>query len=94
MSDTSQIIEVDEDLVEIARQIVGAGKSEADWAELEADDYFQIRRWCGGFDADENAFTFSYYATDGVEYWYQFDLKEAERIADGSIRTLKAELAE
>ncbi|RME56820.1 hypothetical protein D6779_09940 [Candidatus Parcubacteria bacterium] len=79
----------DEDLITICREIVAAGKTEKDWAASESDDMFQRGSYCGGFDADENEFCFET-VVDGVEYWFQFSLNDAARIADGEAVTLEA----
>ena len=83
-------VRVDLDLVSIVREIVESGRTEAEWAENESDDMFQRNRWCGGFDADEAAFTFSYYDPSGAEFWCQFKLEQAAKILDGSLQELGA----
>ena len=53
------------------------------WAEIESDDMFQAGDFCGGFDADEKEFCFSFHHQSGTEYWFQFDLSVAVNIANG-----------
>ena len=87
------IIVVDDELRSVCRDLLSEGWSEAEWAEREADDWIQTERYVGGFDADENAFTFSHYADDD-ELWFQFTLAEAEAIVAGTLTQLEARRAE
>lgn len=75
-------IESDEELRTICREIVACGWSEAEWAQRESSDMFQLGAYCGGFDATEGAFCFEV-QLDGVEYWFQFGLDEARRVSVG-----------
>jgi hypothetical protein len=68
--------------------------SEADWAEHESDDWWQTEELCGGYDATESAFCFSYYAPEGDEFWFQFTLAQAAKIANGEITTITARFSE
>ena len=61
---------IDAELRAICADILAEGLDEAGWAAVEADDAFQTARYVGGFDADEGAFCFSYYAPDGREFWF------------------------
>lgn len=72
-----------DDLVAICEEIVAAGKPLESWAAEESDDQFQKPQFCGGFDAIEGEFTFSYYAPHGVEYWFQLSLEQVRQIAQG-----------
>ena len=38
------------------------------WAKKESSDEFQTKNYCGGFDATENEFCFSYYNENKIEY--------------------------
>ena len=53
------------------------------WAEIESDDMFQSASFCGGFDANEKAFLFSWYTNDTEAYWFQLSLEGAVDIANG-----------
>ena len=79
---------VDSELRALCRQIVSEGHSEDEWAELESDDMFQSEGYEGGFDETEMAFTFSHYAPDGREHWFQLTLSEVQAIAAGENPTL------
>ena len=77
-------VPIRKDLVSICKEITAERKSVAQWSEIESSDMFQSAEYVGGFDADEEAFCFSYF--DSVqEYWFQFSLKEASLLADGKI---------
>ena len=52
-------LEVDEELKNICRQILNENKSHKEWDEIESDDMFQSPKYCGGYDAAEQEFTFS-----------------------------------
>lgn len=84
-------LHIDDDLVDIATQIVSAERSPSEWAELESDDMIQHGIYTGGYDADERAFVFSKSAATG-ELWFQFTLGDARRIASGQIKALPARL--
>ena len=72
-------------LRDICSRILEESKTPEQWALVESDDMFQGGPFVGGYDADEAEFCFSYYADDGGEYWFQFSLAEAARIASGGI---------
>ncbi len=61
---------------------------------MESDDMFQRGSFAGGYDADESEFCFSFYASDGKKYWFQFTLDQAGRIAAGQDVPLEARDAE
>ena len=47
-----------------------------------------------GYDAIEEAFTFSFYPPEGGELWFQLTLREVERVAAGELHSLEARPAE
>jgi hypothetical protein len=73
----------DAEFIAVCRQIVDHGWADEDWAERESDDWFQTPSFCGGYDADERAFCFSYYDASGSEWWFQVRLLEALGISAG-----------
>ena len=81
-------VPLDSEFVGIARGIAAEARSEAEWAEMESDDMFQTDHYCGGYEAEEMAFCFSYYAPDGSEYWFQLDLRDIERVVAGELNTV------
>lgn len=74
--------------------IVAEEKDAQAWAEIESDDMFQSPSFVGGYDADEEAFCFSYYGDAGVEYWFQLTLEEVRLVADGTLNLLDVRPAE
>ncbi|KZN34367.1 hypothetical protein N480_22450 [Pseudoalteromonas luteoviolacea S2607] len=70
------LIEIPIEFKEILLRIEGHNLTEELWAEIESSDMFQSEIFCGGFDADENEFCFSFYERDRNEYWFQFPLDE------------------
>ena len=83
----------DEDLLSICREIAQQGWTESEWADRESDDMFQVRDYCGGFDATEGEFCFETYVA-GEEYWFQFTLTDAQRIAAGEMVQMEARKAD
>lgn len=73
---------------DICASIVAEQRSLDAWRAIESDDMFQSEHFCGGFDATENAFCFSYYAADGAEYWFQLTLPEVSFVASGAVQVL------
>lgn len=87
-------IPIQEELKNICRTILGEGKSEEEWSDIESDDMFHQGSYSGGFDATERAFCFSFRDKSGIEHWFQFTLSEAERIASGQSVRIEGRLAE
>jgi hypothetical protein len=85
---------VDSELNEISKLIESESISEKQWGEKESDDEFQTENYCGGYDADEKAFCFSYYSEEKEEYWFQFTSEEASLINTGKLKKLQARKAE
>lgn len=83
-------IPVPADLVAICRELVAEGKTDDEWAEIEAGDWFQTETVTGGYDAGEHAFTFSFYPPDGEEMWIVLTLAEAAEVARGERRAVEA----
>ena len=80
------VVQVPEELRQIARQILAENKSADQWADIESDDMFQSTSLVGGYEAVEGAFCFSYYDGRGKEYWFQLTLAEMTEIATGERR--------
>lgn len=78
------IIPITKELISICNQINDKEYSVEQWGDIESCDMFQTERFCGGFDADESEFCFSYYTDEGNEYWFQFSLMTAIGIVNGS----------
>ena len=73
----------DAEFLTICRQVADQGWTDEDWADRESDDWFQTPNFCGGYDADERAFCFSYYDASGNEWWFQVSLPDARMISAG-----------
>lgn len=67
----------EQELLRILSEIRAMELSDAGWAERESSDMFQTQHLCGGYDADEEAFWFSYFPDDGGEFWFAITLAEA-----------------
>lgn len=85
---------VNEELLGIFKNISKRNLTLTEWREIESDDEFQTENYCGGFDATEDEFCFSYYDINKVEYWFQKSLNEIEEINSGKISELEIRLAE
>ncbi len=85
---------IDKELKEIVLLISEEKKSVTQCSEIESDDMFQSQHYCGGFDADEEEFCFSYYDEDNVEYWFQLSLEQIEQIRGNSITHIQIEESE
>jgi hypothetical protein len=88
------VITVNNDFLSICKDILEQNRKEEEWAKLESDDMFQEGPFEGGYDADEMAFCFSYYANDEEEYWFQLTLKEIYKVANGEIMSFEGRPAE
>jgi len=87
-------IKVDQELIEILKQIDSESRTPDEWAEIESDDMYQSEHYVGGYDADEEAFCFSYYDENRSEHWFQCTLGEVERILLGHLGAIEARPAD
>jgi hypothetical protein len=85
-------INLDDEFKNILLLIQKENKSEANWAEVESCDMFQSHTYCGGFDATEMEFCFSYYSKPN-EYWFQFKLTAVDEFLRNSNAKLSMQLA-
>ena len=85
---------VDKELFRIFKDILNRKLTLAEWSEIESDDEFQTENYCGGFDATENEFCFSYFDRKKTEYWFQLSLNEIDEINNGKVSEFKIRLAE
>ena len=69
----------------LCRRIAAAERTVDDWRDRESDDEFSSEHYVGGYDATEDAFTFSYYDESGTEWWFQLPLPEVEAIGSGGV---------
>jgi hypothetical protein len=84
------IIKLDDKFRSICQEIIGANKTEEEWAEIEASDMFQDEHYCGGFDASNNAFVFGYYADDGKQFSFLLNLNEISEVLSGRMTKVDA----
>jgi len=84
---------IDGVLLSIFEDILSEGKSDSEWAEIESDDMFQKKPFVGGYDADEKAFCFSFYSSDG-EYFFKLTLNEIRNITNGQVVEIDMEKAD
>ena len=76
-------IPTNEELRTICQTIIGENMSVEQWAEIESSDMFQSPSFCGGFDADEGVFLFSWYCNGKDEFWFPMSIELAGEIANG-----------
>lgn len=72
-------IKVNDELMTIFKDIANENNSLAEWFLIESSDMFQSEHFCGGFDADEEVFCFSYYNN---EYWFSFTLEDVYKMSN------------
>ena len=90
----NSVVAVDAELAAHLDEIIREDKSEDEWSEIEADDWFQSKHYCGGYSADERAFVFSFYRNDGQELWFQFPLSKVTEARRSDAHIFEARLAE
>jgi hypothetical protein len=76
-------LKADDDFRAICRKIVAERRTTVEWDSIESCDMFQQGAYVGGYDACEQAFTFSYYDPQKKEWWLTLSLPIAEKIASG-----------
>ena len=64
---------------EIAQQVADEGFESLVWS----DDMYQGGPFCGGWDPLHQRFFFSYYAPDGIDYWFDVSLDEVHAVTRG-----------
>lgn len=87
-------LEIDEELLHLVKKIQETNLSEDQWAEIESSDMFQSKHYCGGFDADENEFCFSFFTEERGEYWFGITLEDVEKIVDAEKLYVDARVAD
>ena len=87
-------LKINAELLNIFKDVRSKGKSLNEWKEIESCDMFQTQSFCGGFDATENQFTFSYFANDSTEFWFQFSLSELDHFLNGKLTEVELRQAD
>jgi hypothetical protein len=85
---------VTEEFLSVCSQILKENKSEDEWSLIESDDMFQTENIVGGYDADENAFCFSYYDENRQEFWFQITLDEVGAIIQHEMTSVPIRFAD
>jgi len=74
---------IDEDFrvicLEIFDRLDRIGRGRLVWS----DDEYQRGAFCGGWDPELERFAFSFYASDGGDYIFQFTVEDARVVAKG-----------
>ena len=83
-------VPISDEFISLCREIVKENKNLEEWAEIESGDMFQSASFCGGFDADEKEFTFSYYDTKRNEWWFQLPIEKIAKILAGEVVKITA----
>ena len=71
---------IDEELRKICEEISSFEKSIEEWRKIESCDMFQTKHYCGGFEAEEDAFWFSFYDSKDKEYYFKLTLENVNDI--------------
>lgn len=85
---------IDSDFLSICEQIQNENLDIEGWSLVESSDQFQTDDFCGGFDATEEEFCFSYYDENRIEYWFQFPLTDIDKFVSGEIKEIEIRKAE
>ncbi len=81
-------LEIDSELISLCRKIEAEEKSDREWSEVESCDMFQTEKYCGGYDAIEQGFWFSYYDKSGKEWWFEITTEAIAQIIAGKLQYL------
>ena len=65
----------------MCREMIRQRDEEPDLLFVWSDDLLQSSHFCGGYDPEDVAFWFGYYADDGKQYVFRLTIEDAERIA-------------
>ena len=76
---------IDAELRALCAEVAAWMADEPAWRECESSDMFQSAHYCGGFEADEDAFTFSHYDDAGRERWFTLTPEDVGRVLDGQL---------
>lgn len=79
---------IDDELLEICKEIKKMNYSLNKWKEIESCDMFQTEHYCGGFEADDEAFWFSYFDDSRKEYYFRLTLDDIMCITQKKLNTI------
>lgn len=80
--------DADHEFRSLCQSILATNRTQQEWRERESDDEFQSPNYVGGYDATEDAFTFSYFDGADQEWWFQIDFASVTAAAAGDAVTL------
>jgi hypothetical protein len=80
--------EIDEELYKICEEISSLRKSVEEWKEIESSDMFQSAHYYGGFEADEEAFWFSFYDEKNNEYYFRLTLEDVNSVLNRQLSSI------
>lgn len=87
-------LKINSKFLSICEQIQNENLDLEGWCLVESSDQFQTDDFCGGFDATEEEFCFSYYDEKRIEYWFQFPLADIDKFVNGEIKEIEIRKAE
>jgi hypothetical protein len=76
---------IDAEMRALCAEILAWMRDEPEWRDEESSDMFQSGHYCGGWESDEDAFTFSHYDADGHEDWFNLTPADIEAAATGRL---------
>jgi hypothetical protein len=80
---------VDEELRVLCVEIRDWMDTEPDWQEIEGSDMFESEHYSGGWEGEEDGFTFSHYDDDGEERWFSLSPAEIRDVANSRLRVIE-----
>jgi hypothetical protein len=83
--------EIDKELLTICAEIAEYNRTVEEWKAFESGDMFQSKNYCGGFEAEDEAFWFSYYdeKNENKEYYFKLTLDDVEHVIKGQLRNIE-----
>lgn len=87
-----KLLKIESEFLEILKEISSENKTVYEWREIESSDMFQSNKYCGGFDAIEDKFTFSYYDDRNGEFWFEVSLDEIDKILKGEVNQIQTRI--
>ena len=85
-------IKIEPEFLTILKEIKSENKTIYEWREIESSDMFQSNNYCGGFDATEDKFTFSYYDNRNREFWFEVSLDDIGMILKGEVNQIQTRI--
>lgn len=80
---------VDSELRTLCTSICEWMDGEEGWEEMESSDMFQSDHYCGGWEGEEEGFTFSYYDDEGDELWFSLSPSQVRDVSQDRLRTIE-----